>query len=205
MPWSITFWGQLLFKYRRSVKGIAEEWCLTSFTVSERENGVPKTAVMMIRSIDALMKEEEQQRQKRMVQTLANMSDGFFVYSAAEDERLLYANPVVLKIFGCSTMEEFTDLVDNSFRGMVHPEDRNRIECQIQEQIEHSDKKMDHILYRIIRRDREIRWIDDWGHLVDSGMGADNQLFYVFIQDITESMKEQQKERLLHLNRCYQE
>ena len=46
------------YKYQRSVDGISDEWCLTSFIVSERVNGVPKTAIMTIRSIETLIREE---------------------------------------------------------------------------------------------------------------------------------------------------
>lgn len=116
----------------------------------------------------------------------------------------MYANPKVLEIYGCETMEEFGKLVNNSFHGMVHPEDLKRIESEIQDQIEHSEKKMDYIQYRIIRKDGQIRWLDDYGHLEDSDWGVDNRLFYVFIRDITDTIKERQKERLLSLNRFYE-
>jgi len=54
-----------------------------------------------------------------MAQVLANMSDGFFVYEATHNEKILYANPSVLKLYGCKTMDEFRELVGNSFTGMV--------------------------------------------------------------------------------------
>ena len=138
------------YRYRRSAKDIADEWCLTSVTVSERENGIPKTAVITIRSIDAIMKEEENRRQLRMAESLANMSDGFFIYRAKEDEKILYANPAVVEIFGCESMEDFMDMVNNSFKGMVHPEDLNRVKCDIEQQVDHSDENMDYVQYRII-------------------------------------------------------
>lgn len=79
------------YRYRRSAKdrGIEEEWCLTSVTISEREKGIPKTAVITIRSIDNIIKDEEDKRHLRMAQSLANMSDGFFIYRAMDDERIL--------------------------------------------------------------------------------------------------------------------
>ena len=74
---------------------------------------------------------------------------------------------------------------------------------EIQEQIAHSDRKLDFIQYRIIRKDGEIRWIDDCGHLENESIGAGGGLFYVFISDITDSITESQKERLIHLNKYY--
>lgn len=41
------------YRYRRSGPDAAEEWCLTNFTVRERdENGVPQTAIVTIRSLE---------------------------------------------------------------------------------------------------------------------------------------------------------
>ncbi len=194
------------YKYRRSMQGIGEEWCLTSFNVCEREeNGEPKTAIMTIRSIEALMREREEKKHQIMGETLANMSDGFFVYCATDDEKILFANPAVLKLYGCSNMKEFRALVDNTFAGMVHPEDLNRVQWQIHDQVKHSDKKMDFIRYRIIRKNGEIRWIDDCGHLEDAESEADSKLFYVFISDVTEELSEQEKERLIQLSQNYNE
>lgn len=191
------------YRYRRSSKDCPDEWCLASVTISERENGVPKTAVITIRSIEKIMREEEEQRQARMAESLASMSDAFFIYSAVGDERILYANPAVMDIFGCSSMDELMDLVGRSFRGMVHPEDLDRVEWEIQNQIQRSDANMDYVTYRIIRRDGQVRWVDDCGHLETSRLGEEQRLFYVFIRDITGSITEAQKEKLLHSNRFY--
>ncbi len=191
------------YRYRRRAKDMAEEWCLTSIMVSERENGFPKTAVITIRSIDAIMKEEEERRQLRMAESLANMSDGFFIYRAMEDEKILYANPAVIELFDCETIEEFMEMVNGSFQGMVHPEDLDRVEWDIRQQIEHSDENMDYVQYRIIRRDGQIRWVDDCGHLENSEWGEKNRLFYVFIKDITDSITDIQKEKLLNSNQFY--
>ncbi len=193
------------YKYKRSLDDRDEEWCLATYTVSEREKGEPKTVILTIRSIEALMREKEEYKRQQMAKTLANMSDGFFVYNATGDEKILYANPTVLKIYGCDTMDEFRELVDNSFKGMVHPEDLDRVECEIVEQIMHSDKKMDYIRYRITRKDGEIRWIDDCGHLEDAGSDEDAKLFYVFISDITETIGENEKEKLINLSKNYNE
>lgn len=192
------------YRYRRRSKDIEDEWCLTSVTVSERENGLPKTAVITIRSIDRIMKEEETRRQARIAESLASMSDGFFIYRALEDEKILYANPAVMEIFGCNTMEEFMAMVRGSFRGLVHPEDLERVEWEIQNQISNSEENMDFVQYRIIRRDGQIRWIDDCGHLEKSEWGEENRLFYVFIKDITDSITDIQKEKLLKSNQFYQ-
>ncbi|MBQ7775942.1 MAG: EAL domain-containing protein [Lachnospiraceae bacterium] len=191
------------YKYRRSVQGMSQEWCLTSINVCERADGVPKTAIMTIRSIESLMREREEFKRQNMAEILANMSEGFFVYKATGGEKILYANPTVLRIFGCKTMDEFRELVNNSFQGMVHPEDRNRVNWEISEQVKQSDRKMDFIRYRIIRKDGEIRWIDDCGHLEDSYCDEENKLFYVFITDVTEEITGDWKDKLVRLSEKY--
>nr|WP_325211198.1 EAL domain-containing protein [uncultured Oscillibacter sp.] len=191
------------YRYRRSGKESPDEWCLTSVTISERENEKPKSAVITIQSIDKIMREEEERQQERMAESLANMSDAFFIYRAIEDERILYANPAVMELFGCESMTELMELVQCSFRGMVHPEDLARVEWEIQHQIRNSAKNMDYVRYRIIRRDGEIRWVDDYGHLETSKWGEEHRLFYVFIKDITDTITSVQKEKLLNSNQFY--
>lgn len=191
------------YQYRRSAGENAEEGCVTTFTVSERENGVPKVAIATVRSIESILREEEARRRKHLAESMANMSDGFFVYRATGEEEILYANPKVLQIYGCDSIEEFMKFVNFSFKGMVHKDDLNRVECEIQEQIQASENNMDYIKYRIVRKDGEIRWIDDCGHLEEAGNGGDGQLFYVFISDVTDTISSQEKEKLINKSRYY--
>ena len=191
------------YKYRRSVEGVGEEWCETMIRVCEREDGVPKTAVLTIRSIEALMREKEEAKRHNMAAMLASMSDGFFVYEDNPGEKILYVNPTVLRIFGCDTIEEFRELTGNTFTGMVYEEDRKRIDWEIHQQVKYSEGKMDFILYRYTRKDGQVRWLDDCGHLVPVDKGSD--LFYVFISDITDQMAESQKEKLIRKSQKHNE
>lgn len=111
------------------------------------------------------------------------MPGGFFIYRATGGEELLYANDAMLRLFCCDTMEEFREWTGNSFRGIVHPEDLDMVESSIVEQIRDSRYDLDYVEYRIIRRDGEVRWVDDYGHFVDT---EDGGIFYVFIGDATE-------------------
>lgn len=181
------------YKYRRKVEGVGEEWCLTTFQVQEREGNAPKTAIMTVRSIESLMREREGSKHRSMAMVLANMADGFFVYKASGDEEILYANPPTIKLFGCNSLDEFRSLVNNSFKGMVHPDDLSRVQREIDQQVRHTDRKMDFIRYRIITKDGQIRWLDDCGHMEDD-------LFYVFVSDVTDKITEAEMERLLLLN-----
>ena len=113
------------------------------------------------------------------------MPGGFFIYKADESEELLYVNDAVIEIFGCESLEEFQALTGYTFRGMVHPEDYEQISSSIQKQISESRSNLDYVEFRILRKDGAVRWIDDYGHYVES----DNYggLHYVLISDITEA------------------
>ena len=191
------------YKYKRSVEPVGEEWCITTITVSERVDGVPKTATVTVRSIESLMREKESKRHQNMAKMLETMSDGFFIYMAEDDERLLYANPLVLHLFGCKNSTEFKELTNNTFTGLVHPEDLNRVEREIHSQVKESDRNMDYIRYRIIRKDGSIRWIDDVGHLETSEYIDGPKMFYVFISDVTDSITEAEKNALINESKYY--
>ncbi len=119
-----------------------------------------------------------------------HMPGGFFIYQAQEPETLIYANKAVLDIYGCRDLDEFKELTGYTFKGMVHPDDYNDISSSIIKQIDESEDNMDYAEYRIIRKDGEIRWVDDYGHYSETK--AYGGIYVVFISDITE--KRQQRE-----------
>ena len=110
---------------------------------------------------------------------------GFFVYSAKEPYEIFYVNSAVLDIYGCKNLDEFRELTGYTFQGMVHPDDFDAIQESIEEQIADPDNDhLDHVEYRITRKDGAVRWIDDYGHFANFPEHGD--AFYVFISDITE-------------------
>jgi len=123
-------------------------------------------------------------------QFMDEMPGGFFIYRADEGEEILYVNQGMLRIFLCDTVEEFRKLTGGSFRGLVHPEDLDRVEASIEEQIAASHYDLDYVEYRVRRKDGEIRWIEDYGHFVRNQVIGN--IFYVFIGDATDK-----RERLL--------
>ena len=124
-----------------------------------------------------------------------HMPGGFFIYKADEGEELLYANKAVCDIFGCDSLEAFRALTGFTFRGMVHPDDYDRVSASIKKQIDEDRSDQDHEEYRIIRRDGEVRWIDDYGHYVESDVYKG--LYYVFISDITEKKAQAESDKAL--------
>ena len=101
-----------------------------------------------------------------VMEIIEEMPGGFFIYRAGGEEEILYANAALLRILGCAGREEFCALTGNSFRGMVHPEDLEGVERSIREQIANSQYDLDYVEYRVICRDGQIRWLEDYGHFV---------------------------------------
>ena len=110
---------------------------------------------------------------------LSMMPGGFFIYTDDEDEKILSVNEMLLDIFECETVDEFTELTNGSFKGIVHPDDYEEVRKSIYEQISISDRNMDFVRYRIITKTGKIKYVRDYGHLVK--MDSDVDLFYVFI------------------------
>ncbi|MBQ9411994.1 MAG: diguanylate cyclase [Oscillospiraceae bacterium] len=85
-------------------------------------------------------------------------------------------------LFGCGSMEEFREHTGNSFRGMVHPEDLERVESTILAQTFNSGRRHDYVRYRIVTKQGEERYVEDFGHLLTGGDGQ--YYYYVFIVDV---------------------
>ena len=121
---------------------------------------------------------------------------GFFIYHADDNEGLIYVNDAMLHLFRCDTIEEFQELTGNSFKGIVHPDNLERVEAHIAHQIAGDPQELDYVEYRIIRKDGEICWVEDFGHLVHDETEGD--VFYVFVSDITERIQKLDRERINH-------
>ena len=107
---------------------------------------------------------------------------GFFIYNALGNEEIYFAEQNVIELFGCKTIEEFREYTNNSFKGMVHPDDFAKIENEILAQTFTSEKRHDYVRYRIITKQGEIRYIEDFGHLLHGKDGE--KFFYVYIVDV---------------------
>ena len=130
------------------------------------------------------------------------MPGGFFVYHADGNEEIIYANEAMVRIFNCDTLEEFRKVTGNSFRGIVHPDDLEAVEESIRQQIAASSYDLDYVEYRIITKDGDIRWIDDYGHYIH-GETVGN-VFYVFAGDATEKKTRLMEEKETFLEEKWQ-
>ena len=124
---------------------------------------------------------------KQMAEALPG---GFFAYHADSSEELIYFNSMLPEMYGCESDEEFRALVGNSFRGMIHPADLKTVESIISRQIDASDRNLDHVRYRILKKDGSVHWLDDWGHYCETERFGG--VYYVFVQNIDDQIAEQE-------------
>lgn len=116
-----------------------------------------------------------------------SLPGGFFVYEAVGDEKILYANDSIVELFKCDDMNDFRNYVGNSFKGIVHPDEYERVLKEINDQqfrTEDNFKNLDYIRYRIKCKDGTERLVDDFGHLVNDPTYG--MIYYVFLLDVDE-------------------
>lgn len=107
---------------------------------------------------------------------------GFFSYHADGALELISFNTELIKMYGCTSAEEFREYVGNSFCGIVHPDDFARVQRSIDRQIT-DDNNIDYVEYRIKAKDGSIKYVKDYGRFVKTKNYGD--IFYVFLNDIT--------------------
>ena len=110
---------------------------------------------------------------------------GFFIYEAGGDEKVIFAETNIVKLFGCDTYEEFLEFIGGTFNGMIHPDDLLKIENQIEAQTIYAEKRHDYVRYRIVTKQGEIRYVEDFGHLLHGANGK--SFYYVFIVDVDQN------------------
>lgn len=133
-----------------------------------------------------------------VINFMDEMPGGFLIYHADDSEQIIYANKGLLRIFQCETLEEFRELTGNSFKGIVHPDDLDEVEKSIKDQIANSRYDLDYVEYRIIQKNGTIRWVEDYGHFINSE--AIGNIFYVFIGDATEKRSRRLVEKAILIN-----
>ena len=114
-----------------------------------------------------------------------NLPGGFFIYDAEGEEKILFAENNIIELFGCDSFEDFIEYTGGTFKGMVHPDDIQKIETQIKAQTIFGEKRHDYVRYRIITKKGDVRYIEDFGHLLHTD--DHRSYFYVFIVDVDQN------------------
>lgn len=130
---------------------------------------------------------ELERAREDMEEMLARTPGGLFRYRASRGpgkDIFDYVSPGLVQMVGCKNEKDFRSYTGNTFRGFVHPEDRDRVLAEISEQsaINGTDK----VTYRVICKNGEIRWLEDWGNLITDSSGE--PWFYVVVLDITDKI-----------------
>ncbi|WP_051204872.1 bifunctional diguanylate cyclase/phosphodiesterase [Butyrivibrio sp. VCD2006] len=110
---------------------------------------------------------------------------GFFVYIADENDEIVFADSNIIRMYECDSMEEFMELTGGRFRGMVYPEDYGIAQGTINKQTVFGAMRHDYVRYRIMTKRGNIRYVEDFGHLVHSENGMN--YYYVYIVDIDQN------------------
>lgn len=109
------------------------------------------------------------------------MPGGVFVYRANEKQEILYVNREVLHLWDCQDKDQFMEFCGGSFRGMIHPDDRDLVEQEITSQLRLGNRDFDHVRYRMINREGKLHTVENFGKYVDDpDLGG---LFFVFTVD----------------------
>ena len=110
---------------------------------------------------------------------LSMIPGGFLIYADNEEEKIISVNEMLLDIFECDNLEEFMELTNGSFSGMIHPDDYQEVSRSIARQISAGNANLDFVKYRIVTKNGKVKQVRDYGHLVHNDNDAD--LFYVFV------------------------
>ncbi|MBP3901136.1 MAG: response regulator [Blautia sp.] len=110
-----------------------------------------------------------------------HLPGGLFIYREDETEELIYANDEVWSIYGCESLEEFKEYTGFTLKGMVHPTDYERLSTSAGQQYGEDDKRKRNAVFRVIRKDGAVRWVEAYSRETPSGLNN-----VVFISDITE-------------------
>lgn len=119
---------------------------------------------------------------------------GMFRYKTEDEGIIDHVSSGLICLLGCDDEAQFRALTGGTFKGIVHPDDWERVKSSIEEQVSCGDS--DYVRYRIVRADGEVRWVDDWGHLAEDADGT--RWFYVTLMDATDRVRE--KEALRRAN-----
>ncbi|HBQ30978.1 MAG TPA: hypothetical protein DD660_08180 [Mitsuokella multacida] len=111
-----------------------------------------------------------------------NLPASILIYDA-EGEDILFANEELIALFECEDLDDFLHYTKHSFRGIVHPDDYERVNTSIWQQIyactKRRDRENDAVNYRIITKRGRVRWVIDRGRLVQSERYG--RIFYVIL------------------------
>ena len=111
-----------------------------------------------------------------------NVPGAIVVHRAGGDGEILFANDEVIGMFECSSFSDFIDLTGGAFKGVVHPDDRDRVYEELTElELDDGIGEKNYSSYRVLTKTGKVKHVVDTGRLVEiEGLG---KVFYVLMVD----------------------
>lgn len=112
-----------------------------------------------------------------------NLPGAFFIYQAnRENDRILFANREMIRLTGCSDLDDFLQFTKRQFRNLVHPEDLPQVEKSIWDQIgSRRNGANDYVKYRLATKNGDYKTVLDFGRIVENDHYG--SVFYVMVVD----------------------
>ncbi len=128
------------------------------------------------------MKKTETMVQVKEFEWLERIPEAVFIYHTDREEQIIYANQKLLKLFECESWEELVQVIGGTtFRDLVYKEDIERIEKEIQDQLDHEQAGFDRIEYRVQTKSGKLIYLEDFGYRIEDPTYG--PLFYVSVVD----------------------
>ena len=106
---------------------------------------------------------------------------GYFIYSANDDGRIMYADEQVLDIYNCDDREQFMKLTRGIFDGMIYEDDLYEV-SQIISKLNEDECGSNQMTYRIHNKDGRIKIVNE----IRSKVYMDSEMvYYCYIADVT--------------------
>jgi len=159
--------------YHREVKSPDQD----DLALTERISQLAAITIQNYRQELALRESEGRFRQMDEA-----MDDVFWMEDLRNNE-LIYLSPTFEKLFGYPS--KLCNHQPLSWSVLVHPDDRERVQTKVAQAHQNWDQPPEPLRYRMIRKDGEVRWVDDRAYLIRDAQGRPWRLTGV-IRDITE-------------------
>ena len=116
-------------------------------------------------------------------EVIQNLPGSFLIYKAdPKDDTILCANDELIRLAGCNNFEDFMSFCGGRFSNLVRPDEIERIEKSIWEQIdERKDGTNDYVKFHFARKDGSYHSVLDHGRIVDNSKYG--RVFYVSFID----------------------
>ncbi len=157
----------------------------TTFPVEARIGGIQFDSrdliIAQVRDITERSEAEAaiRESEERFRQVVENIEEVFWMTDVAKN-RVLYISPGYQRIWGRSGQDLYRSL--ESWSDTIHPEDRERV---VKKASESQASGNYNEIYRIVRPDKSVRWIQDKAYPVRDGSGVVTRIVGV-AADITE-------------------